>query len=118
MDSQSEVFTALADPHRRLALELLGSGPLRASDLAERLALPRNVTSRHLSVLRKNGLVDVQTLNADGRARLYRLNGAGLAEARSWIVRVEDHWRDNLQRFKQLAEAEAQRGSGDDGAAS
>src|SRR5262245_30097582 len=46
------VLSALADPARRRAIELLGEAPRRAGALAELLDLPAPAMSRHLKALK------------------------------------------------------------------
>ena len=99
------VFSALADPNRRRVVQLLGSAPMRASELATATGMARNAMSRHLGILRESGLVEVEFSNADARARLYRLQANRLAEVGDWIATIESDWRDQLERFKRFAEA-------------
>ena len=99
------VLAALADPVRRRAVELLGAGPRRASELAADLGMGRPLMSRHLKVLRASGLVTVETPESDARARIYHLDWARVRALRAWMDRVEAHWTDQLGRFKRYAEA-------------
>lgn len=64
-------LAALADPHRRKAVELLGRGPLRAGELAEALKLPAPAMSRHLRALKQSGLVEETHPAFDARVRIY-----------------------------------------------
>ena len=104
------VLHALAEPSRRRVVELLGGGPLRASELASRVGLERNAMSRHLGVLRESGLVEVELCDEDARARVYRLRGEPLDEVKSWVEEVEAEWRAQLPRFRRFAERRARKG--------
>ena len=53
-------FQALADPRRRLILEVLAAGPRDVGELAQRCGLPRPLTAHHLGVLQRAGLVQVR----------------------------------------------------------
>ena len=63
------LFAALADPARRRAIEILGRGPQRAGDLAERLGLAAPAMSRHLKELKSAGLVVDHHPETDARVR-------------------------------------------------
>lgn len=67
-------FEALADPVRRELLRRVASGPLRAGELAEGHDISRPAVSRHLKVLTRAGLVQVE---ARGRERFFRLRPGG-----------------------------------------
>lgn len=53
MDSLSDGFKALADPHRLRLLGLLRDGELCVCDLMAALEIPQSTVSRHLSYLKK-----------------------------------------------------------------
>jgi DNA-binding transcriptional ArsR family regulator len=80
-----DVFMAIAHPARRELLELLLSGELPASRLAEPFAMSRPAISQHLDVLVDAGLV---TERSEGRSRLYRLNPTPLREVRQWLEQI------------------------------
>ncbi len=98
------IFLALADPARLAAVRLLRKKPLRSSEVASALSLSRPLTSRHLRVLRKAGLVEERSEDDDARVRMYRLRPEAFAEVRSWLDEVEAFWGDQLQAFKAHAE--------------
>lgn len=54
------LFRALADPVRLRLLSALGDGELCVCDLMAIVVLPQATVSRHLSYLRRAGLVDVR----------------------------------------------------------
>jgi len=54
------MFRAFSDPIRLRILHLVQEGELCVCDLVEILRLPQPTVSRHLSYLRKAGLVDVR----------------------------------------------------------
>lgn len=98
------VLAALADPHRRRAVELLGEGPRRASDLARLLDLPAPVMSRHLRALKESGLVSDTHPEFDQRVRIYALNADRLDELKTWLARAEAGWSGQLAAFKRHVE--------------
>jgi len=95
---------ALADPTRRRVLEILGSGPRRAGDLATAVGMPATALSRHLQVLRSTGVVAVETLDDDARARVYALRPEQLARVQAWLDQVQAFWSEQLGSFKEHAE--------------
>jgi DNA-binding transcriptional ArsR family regulator len=93
-------LTALADTHRRRAVELLGEGPMRAGDLAEAVGLAAPAMSRHLRVLRVSGLVQEMHPEEDARVRLYSLRPAPFLELDAWLAEMQVAWGDQLAAFK------------------
>lgn len=98
------LLAALADPHRRRAVELLGQRPRRAGELADLLALPAPATSRHLRALREAGLVEETHPPADARVRIYALRTERLAELKDWLAQAEAGWSTQLAAFRQHVE--------------
>ena len=92
----SDAFNAIAEPRRRQIVDALAAGERSVNELVEALGLAQPQVSKHLRVLREVGVVDVR---ADGRRRLYRLNGRSLKPVHDWIKRYERTWSD---RFEQL----------------
>jgi DNA-binding transcriptional ArsR family regulator len=69
--------------------------------------------SRHLRVLRLQGLVEEERVADDARVRVYRLRRERFAELQSWLARVESFWSDQLEAFRVHAErASARSGRG------
>lgn len=98
-------FNAVAEPKRREMLETLAAGgevPVNA--LVEVLGWPQPQVSKHLSVLRRVGLVSVRR---DGRKRKYRVNGQELKAIHDWVKSFERFWTNQLDRIKQRAEQAA-----------
>jgi DNA-binding transcriptional ArsR family regulator len=98
------VLSALADPARRRAIELLGEAPRRAGELAELLDLPAPAMSRHLKALKESGLVAETHPEFDARVRVYALNSGGLADLKDWLSRAERGWSDQLAAFRKHVE--------------
>jgi DNA-binding transcriptional ArsR family regulator len=84
---------ALADPTRRRILELLAQGEKSAGDIAAEFETSRPGVSRHLRVLREQGLVQARD---EGRRRLYSLDAAPLAELDDWLSRYRAFWQNRL----------------------
>jgi DNA-binding transcriptional ArsR family regulator len=93
-------LAALADPHRRAVVELLGRRPRRAGELADAVAIPFPAMSRHLKTLRESGLVEEERDALDSRVRIYRLRSEPMAELKTWLEETEALWTEQLQAFK------------------
>lgn len=93
-------LAALADPHRRRAVELLGQKPRRAGELAEALNLPAPAMSRHLRALKESGLVEETHPPFDARVRIYTLKEGAMADLKAWLAKTEAMWVDQLASFK------------------
>ena len=88
-----KALEALADPTRRTIVELLAEQELSAGQLAARFETSRPAISRHLRVLREQGLVQAR---AEGRRRLYSLDPEPLAELDEWLSRYRKFWTNRL----------------------
>jgi DNA-binding transcriptional ArsR family regulator len=90
------VLRALADESRRTMLDALTRGPATAGELAALLPIARPGVSRHLRVLREEGLVEVRP---EAQRRVYSLRPEPLAELDEWLGRYRALWQ---QRFDAL----------------
>jgi DNA-binding transcriptional ArsR family regulator len=97
-------LASLADPHRRLVVDLLRRQPRRASELAAAAGLSPPAMSRHLRNLRLNGLVEETHPDFDARLRIYRLRPAPMRELRLWLEETERLWSEQLSAFKAYVE--------------
>jgi DNA-binding transcriptional ArsR family regulator len=95
-----KTFAALADPHRRYAVELLGARPRRAGELADALGLPAPAMSRHLRQLKQSGLVEETHPEFDARVRIYALKDGAMVDLKRWLAETEAMWAAQLADFK------------------
>jgi DNA-binding transcriptional ArsR family regulator len=101
----SDVFNAVAEPHRRQIVDVLALGSERdVAELVRKVGLPQPTVSKHLGVLRKVGLVAVHKA---GKRRLYRLNPQELKPMHDWIQHFDRFWTDQLAGIKAAAELRA-----------
>ena len=98
--SVDRLFAALADPHRRRAVELLGQQPRRAGELASALGLPAPALSRHLRLMKQCGLVEESHPEFDARVRIYALKDGAMADLKEWLASTERMWAKELTAFK------------------
>jgi DNA-binding transcriptional ArsR family regulator len=90
-------LAALADPTRQRIVELLANGERSAGELAAEFRTSRPGVSRHLRVLREQGLVQARS---DGRHRLYSLEPAPFAELDEWLARYRGFWTNRLDAIE------------------
>jgi DNA-binding transcriptional ArsR family regulator len=88
--SSTDAFHAVADPNRRLLLELLRDGERSVGELALESCLSYSATSQHLAVLVEAGLLGRRPR---GTQRLYFLNPAALRAVHDWTVTFAPLWR-------------------------
>ena len=84
---------ALADPTRRRIVELLVDGERTAGELASHFDTSRPGVSRHLRVLREQGIVQARDA---GRQRLYSLEPQPFADLDAWLERYRAFWTQRL----------------------
>jgi len=90
----TDIFNAIAEPRRRKIIDLLKDGQEWAvNDVVAVVKITQPSVSRHLSVLRKVGVV---TVARSGRRRLYRLHAAQLKPLHDWVKTYERYWTDQL----------------------
>ncbi len=99
-------LAALADPHRRRAVELLGQRPRSAGELAGELGLAAPAMSRHLRALKEGGLVEDSHPAFDARVRIYSLKDGATAELKQWLAETEALWPHQLAAFKAHVETD------------
>jgi DNA-binding transcriptional ArsR family regulator len=99
----SDAFNAIAEPRRREILSYLVLRERQVGEIVAALRLDQPSVSKHLSVLRRVGLVHVRR---NGRHRLYRTNAAAIRPLHEWTRTFERYWQHTLVRVKQRAEAQ------------
>ena len=92
----ADLFTAIAEPHRRDILDALCDGEKAVGVLVADLALAQPQVSKHLRVLSEVGLVRSR---ADGRRRLYSVDPTRLAPFREWLAKYERSMSNRLDRI-------------------
>jgi DNA-binding transcriptional ArsR family regulator len=98
----TDVFNAIAEPRRREIIAVLIDGKEHAvGEVVSTLRLPQPAVSKHLSVLRKVGIVSV---SKRGQLRMYRLNAKELKPVHDWVKTYERFWTHQLDKVKQRAE--------------
>ena len=106
----ADAFNAVAEPRRRLILDVLASGERPVNDLVRELGLAQPQVSKHLRVLREVGAVEVRD---HGRRRLYRLNGPALKPIHDWVKSYESLWSERFDQLDVVLDELKQKEEGD-----
>jgi DNA-binding transcriptional ArsR family regulator len=88
-------FEVLAEPSRRLILDLLAQGDLPVGELVARMGMSQPAVSKHLRVLREAGLVSA---TVDAQRRVYRIETEPLRELAAWLAKFWTNKLDALER--------------------
>ncbi len=97
-------FSALADPTRRLILEMLArEGQLSATEISDNFQATPSAISQHLKVLREANLVRMEKR---AQQRLYQINSETVGELEQWARQLTQQWDERFAALDQLLEAE------------
>jgi DNA-binding transcriptional ArsR family regulator len=103
-----DMFVALADPTRRIILELLSkSGELPATAIYENFQVSPPAVSQHLKVLREAHLVEMEKR---AQQHVYRLNPETLSEFEAWVKNVQQSWEERFAALDIVLEREKKKG--------
>ncbi|SHF36533.1 transcriptional regulator, ArsR family [Seinonella peptonophila] len=81
----NDVFKALADPTRRMILDLLKDKDLSAGDIANHFSMTKPSISNHLSILKKAELVLAEK---QGQFIIYSLNTTLFQDVIKWMLEL------------------------------
>ncbi len=95
------ILKAIADPNRRLILDLLEEQDLPVGRIADRFRISRPAVIKHLGVLRSARLISVRRC---GREHIQCLNAGPLKSVEAWLSRFEALWENSLQKLKHQVE--------------
>lgn len=88
------MFTALAEPSRRLVIGVLArDGSATSTGIAGELEITRQAVAKHLAALSAAGLVSARRA---GRETQYRLATGPLRLASRWLAAAAGDWDDQL----------------------
>src|ERR1700685_377480 len=88
--TDDELWSAIADPSRRLVLDLLVSNDaVSASWLAGQVPFSRQAVSKHLAVLERAGLI---SRRKQGREVVYQVQAARVDEAARAVAGLAAQW--------------------------
>ena len=87
-------------------MELLGTRPARAGELAAAVGTSAPAMSKHLRQLLRAGLVADERDAADARVRVFRLRPQSVAAIQAWLDQLQAHWDVQLASFRRHVEKE------------
>ncbi len=91
-------FEVLAEPNRRLILDLLRARERPVGDLVNVTGMSQPAVSKHLRVLRQAGLVEFRI---DAQRRLYRVRPEPLGEVERWLAPYRERWATRLAALEE-----------------
>jgi DNA-binding transcriptional ArsR family regulator len=96
------VLRALAEPHRRRILTVVGDREVPAGEIAQHFDITHQAVSQHLKVLRDAGLLNERR---DGTRRLYAIRPESIESVRAYL---DDLWPASLDRLRATVEHDRQ----------
>ncbi|NND92415.1 MAG: winged helix-turn-helix transcriptional regulator [Granulosicoccus sp.] len=96
ISTTSDVFSAIAEPKRRVILEKLLVEQMSVTDLVDALQWTQPMVSKHLKVLKEVKLVAETKV---GRFHYYRAQPDELRPIQDWIHRFEKYWGGALENL-------------------
>src|ERR1700674_3396992 len=106
METQLDLFQALADPTRRCIVEALRNGERQVNDIVEQAGIHQSGVSRHLRILHEAGFV---SMRPDGQRRLYCLRPEPFRELARWLAKYRRLWQARLDRWEAALEKRKRR---------
>ena len=95
-------FEVMAEPNRRLILDLLRQCERTVGELVSALEVSQPAVSKHLRVLRAAGLVESRT---DAQRRFYRVHPQPLREMDAWLEPYRQMWTTSLDALERRLDA-------------
>ena len=92
------VFYALSDEVRRSIVDQLYRGDRTIAELSSPFKISAPAISRHISILKKTGLI---TVSRKGRHMVCSLELGSLIKLGTWLARYEKLWGKQLEAMKQ-----------------
>jgi DNA-binding transcriptional ArsR family regulator len=100
-----EILAAMADLTRRqLLATLAASGPATATELAVGLPVTRQAVAKHLTILRRAGLV---VSHKEGRDVRFAVRTQGLMHTAAWLAALGTEWETRLGAIRRIAESDS-----------
>lgn len=104
-----DIFSIVADPTRRAMLDVLIEHNHTVSDFVNTFpTISQPAVSKHLKVLRENGLVSVKV---KAQQRIYSLKPNALLELDDWISKYKIFWSENLDALERYLSKKGNKGN-------
>ncbi len=95
-----QVLEAVANPHRRDILRVLGLQPAAINQLAQLRGLSLPAIHKHVKVLEQAGLI---TRRKHGRTTYLTLNRRPLARLQEWVGQFHPYWGSDEATYENYA---------------
>jgi DNA-binding transcriptional ArsR family regulator len=95
-----QVLEALANPHRREIVYLVGLQPWAVNRLAQRRGLSLPAIHKHIKILHEAGLV---TRRKHGRTTYLTLNRQPLVLLQTWVGQFHPYWGSDQATYENYA---------------
>jgi len=97
-DTIGRTFKALSDPSRRKIFHslIVLATAIPISQVAAQFDMSRQGVTKHLNVLQKAGLIEMQS---QGRERRCQANAQPLQELNAWLAYYEKFWDQSLDNL-------------------
>ncbi len=101
MIARRDVYQAIADPTRRVIIDMIAAQPQNVNAIAEKFDVTRQAISLHIKVLTDCGLIMVKKQGRDHfcEARLDKLS-----EVSAWVDQYRQHWESKLDALETYLE--------------
>jgi len=93
MIARRDVYQAIADPTRRVIIDMIATQPQNVNAIAEKFDVTRQAISLHIKVLTDCGLVEIRKR---GRDRVCEARLDKLGEVSAWVDQYRQHWESKL----------------------
>lgn len=103
IQSEQEVFRALADGHRRDILVHLRARDMTIEEVCQRMPMTRTAVKKHLTILEEGHLISV---HKRGRERLNRLEPLAMRSVIDWLSYFSGFWDEKLSKLEKAIEKE------------
>jgi DNA-binding transcriptional ArsR family regulator len=98
MIARRDVYQAIADPTRRVIIDLIAGKPQNVNAIAEQFDMTRQAVSLHLKILTDCGLV---TIKQQGRDRICEAQLDKLSEVSAWVDQYRKHFESKLDALEE-----------------
>ena len=101
MTARRDVYQAIADPTRRVIIDMIATQPQNVNAIAEKFDVTRQAISLHIKVLTDCGLV---VIKKSGRDRMCEAKLDKLGEVSAWVDQYRQHWESKLDALETYLE--------------
>jgi DNA-binding transcriptional ArsR family regulator len=95
------IFEVLAEPNRRVILDLLRVEERAVGNLVSALGISQPAVSKHLKVLRDAGAVEARIV---AQQRIYNVKPEALIEIDEWLAPYRRMWAQSLELLERHLE--------------